>query len=246
MLFYLGADNCINEYNFYKGTIQKGALMNNCVLRAHENSKLSAYWPTLHYQKEDGKLGEALHKPNVGWTYPRLDRSMRGGSFLSEIPIQRDYTGFSVFHQEEGDKVTEYGWRGTSDDTKRQYKYLHTFSGIPHDSKLSNLARHPQDLSRKDLDRHLFYQDLSSGDIMYYYVNKDNGAWEGPKTQDPFLGATRGTDIACITVAPEFYGDDVPETKMSLARCYFQVGKEIREVLLQGGTWYPTKTFDLS
>jgi hypothetical protein len=90
----------------------------------------------------------------------------------------------------------------------------------------------PQDTNH-NLNTYVLWQD-SSSDIQVNWQD-DNSGWKGPSTSPALKGADNGTSITCLT--PSAWSPFLLQQNWDMCRCYFQVGRALREVSFNGTDW---------
>lgn len=76
------------------------------------------------------------------------------------------------------------------------------------------------------------------GTISYVWQDDDSGNWKGPKTDDVFKSADKGSQITCLTLAADVEVKVKLRSDTESCRCYFQDGNgDVNEVHFDGRGW---------
>jgi hypothetical protein len=90
----------------------------------------------------------------------------------------------------------------------------------------------PED-TNNNLNTYVLWQD-TSGDIQVSWQD-DGSGWKGPSTYPALKGADNGTSITCLTQSAGL--PLVLTGGYDMSRCYFQVGRALREIYYNGSDW---------
>ncbi|KAK2589851.1 hypothetical protein QQS21_012473 [Conoideocrella luteorostrata] len=213
--------------------------------RLEQGAALAAYWPAIIYYSSG---------INAVWFGPNNDTY---GYNTTAEPLSRDsVSDLKLVYRRDDGLLYEYDRSGgvaskndsktnflATQSTKRGWDsdFLLTLGlteikgfEIAPNGTLAVFAT-ARDGSSDLFNTYLLYQ-AADGKIMYG-TNTNSSGWVGPSTDAVFDGADVPTNLACVTMAPDY------ESKLQLLsatdqnKCYFQRKGELVEVAYSGGSW---------
>jgi hypothetical protein len=217
------------------------------------SSRLAAYWPSVIFQDDSGQIQEAYYA-NLGWTQKGLGLKCQNHSAFIEVPYSINAGregGEKIIYQRDDQKLLiEERTQLTADLTACEFitcfltldfrdldfSHLNNAAGpaitIPSKTAISAFSV-PQTSNLTDvvMNTYILWQDSANALQMTWM---DNTGWR--TTTSASLGSPdNDTGIACLT--PTIWSTSPLQPRYSMARCYYLVNKQIREIQYDGSNW---------
>ncbi|KAF9872865.1 hypothetical protein CkaCkLH20_09728 [Colletotrichum karsti] len=258
-LFYTNEDNRLIGLSFndkYSPVYQEDSIK-NMLLATGTNSSVSTYWPWATFQGSDGRLWEVRNRlreefsPAAEWDAKKLDIIAADASRLALVPLATNFSqiatkgGYGIVYQDENNRLAVFmpDFRLNSDELGTYYaaSWPTDFLSVtlPDHGVFAafSVARPSDSLGR--VNTYILYVDASSNINVAY--TEDSSSWlisrpSALQNVDP------DTDITCLTMATTYRDSSQSEVPLmdaswKLARCYFQKGGLLREMVFDGTDW---------
>ncbi|KAL7942615.1 hypothetical protein V8C42DRAFT_354739 [Trichoderma barbatum] len=219
-IFYLNEANEIQEWYFREQdspsssaqTFNGSGIMSSKGWKAAENSKVATYWPSVIFQDDSDHMQEAYYA-NLTWAQSAVGLECRNNSAFAEVPYSVNagrFRGERLIYQRDDQKLLVEERDNSTD-------------------KLSA----DSDSGDGAMSTYILWQD-STGALQMTWED-DNTGWRTSSTPASLGSPDNGTGIPCLTPTLWAVASLLPDYGM--ARCYYLVDGQIREVQYDGSNW---------
>ncbi|KAF3075905.1 hypothetical protein CFAM422_001637 [Trichoderma lentiforme] len=239
-IFYLNEANEMQEFYFREQdspspsaqTFNGSGIMSSKGWKAAGDSKIASYWPSVIFQDDSDQMQEAYYA-NLTWAQSELGLKCQNNSAFAEVPYSvaaGRFGGEKLIYQQDDQKL-RIEERNNSTDK------FHV--GAPSITIPANAAMGaftvPRDSDTTDgaMNTYILWQD-STGALQMTWEDDDTG-WRTSSTPASLGGPDKGTGISCLT--PTLWAVASLLSDYGMARCYYLVDGNIREVQYDGSNW---------
>ncbi|KAK0761409.1 hypothetical protein N5P37_006359 [Trichoderma harzianum] len=239
-IFYLNEANEMQEFYFREQdspspsaqTFNGSGIMSSKGWKAAGDSKIASYWPSVIFQDDSDQMQEAYYA-NLTWAQSEVGLKCQNNSAFAEVPYSvaaGRFGGEKLIYQQDDQKL-HIEERNNSTDKFNV--------GAPSITIPANVAMGaftvPRDSDTTDgaMNTYILWQD-STGALQMTWEDDDTG-WRTSSTPASLGGPDKGTGISCL--APTLWAVASLLSDYGMARCYYLVDGEIREVQYDGSNW---------
>ncbi|EHK18003.1 uncharacterized protein TRIVIDRAFT_226121 [Trichoderma virens Gv29-8] len=239
-IFYLNDANEIQEFYFREQdspspsaqTFNGSGIMSSKGWKAAGDSKIATYWPSVIFQDGSGQMQEAYYA-NLTWAQTAVGLKCQNNSAFAEVPysvIAGRFGGERLIYQRDDQKLLV---------EERNNSTNKLSIGAPSITIPANAAMGaftvPRDANSADgaMNTYILWQD-STGALQMTWEDDDTG-WRTSSTPTSLGSPDKGTGISCLT--PTLWAVASLLSDYGMARCYYLVDGQIREVQYDGSNW---------
>ncbi|KAL7798574.1 hypothetical protein V8C37DRAFT_368331 [Trichoderma ceciliae] len=237
-IFYVNNAGLLQEWWFREQEIPSAQTWNgNGSLspngwKAGVSSRLATYWPSLILQDDSDQVQE-IYYYNGSWTQNALGLACQNHSAFAVVPYSVSAGregGESFIYQRDDQKLLveerkQYNAKLSADapDIAIPPKAAIGAFSVPRTSNQTDTA----------MNNYIIWQNVT-GALQMTWVDDDTG-WRTSSMPASLGSPDSGTDIACLT--PTIWSATPLQPEYGIARCYYLVDRQIREVQYDGSSW---------
>ncbi|KAM0260397.1 hypothetical protein ACHAQJ_002799 [Trichoderma viride] len=236
-IFYVNDAGKVQEWWFREQEIPSQTWNGNGSMspngwKAGKSSRFAAYWPSLVLQDDSNQVQEIIYY-NGSYTQRNLGLACQNHSAFAVVPYSVSggmEGGENFIYQRDDQKLLVEGRQqpttGLSTDVPVIAMPPETPIGafsVPRTSNLTDSA----------MNNYILWQS-STGALQMTWIDDSTG-WRTSSTPDSLGTPDSGTGIACLT--PTIWSIVTLQPEYGMARCYYLVDRQIREVRYDGSNW---------
>ncbi|KAH0490997.1 hypothetical protein TgHK011_002443 [Trichoderma gracile] len=240
-IFYLNDQDEIQEWVFreQEGVSSSSAqthhgsgVMSSKGWKVGADSRLASYWPSVIYQDGDNLMQEA-YCANLTWNQEKVSLKCHEGSAFAEIPYSVNAAGSGgerIVYQRDDEKLLVAERNSLTEELSMDAPAF----AIPADAPMGAFAV-PRESNNPDgsMNTYILWQD-DKGALQMTWEDDSTG-WRTSTTPASLGSPDNGTDISCLT--PTIWSATSLQSDYGMARCYYLVDGQIREVHYDGSNW---------
>ncbi|KAL7932961.1 hypothetical protein V8C35DRAFT_66923 [Trichoderma chlorosporum] len=239
-IFYLNEANEMQEFYFREQdsplptaqTFNGSGIMSSKGWKAAGDSKIATYWPSVIFQDDSDQMQEAYYA-NLTWTQTAVGLESLNNSAFAEVPYSVTagrFGGEKILYQQSDQKLLIEERNNSTDKLNVGAPSI----TIPANAAMAAFTV-PRDSDPTDgaMNTYILWQD-STGALQMTWEDDDTG-WRTSTTPTSLGSPDKGTSISCLT--PTLWAVASLPSNYGMARCYYLVDGNIREVQYDGSNW---------
>ncbi|KAJ4854846.1 uncharacterized protein T069G_10404 [Trichoderma breve] len=239
-IFYLNEANEMQEFYFREQdspspsarTFNGSGIMSSKGWKAAGDTKIATYWPSVIFQDNSDQIQEAYYA-NLTWAQSEVGLKCQNRSAFAEVPYSVTagrFGGEKIIFQQDNQKLLVE----ERDNSTDKLDVAAPSITIPANAAMGafTVPRDP-DTADGTMNTYILWQD-STGALQMTWEDDGTG-WRTSSMPASLGSPDKGTGISCLT--PTLWAVASLLSDYGMARCYYLVDGNIREVQYDGSNW---------